>query len=694
MQDNEGNKIYYLLFFSLIICLYQYLGFVGHYGYDDLHYARLANDLLNGELDFSDHFSYRFPILLLTAASYKLLGISDFSSILPSVLVGLATLFTVFLTVRKEKDSVAFFSLVLTSLCFWFLAYSGKIMVDIYLAFSVMLALYSLHSVHIEKGSPSHMNALVFSFALFIGFNAKGTIVLLLLLLIAVFVIDILQRKHVVFWIWSCVFLLVFMSGFFLISWWITGDPGSRFEAIQKNSYIDMCRYDVQPVSAAVKRVAYEFLNLSISQYLFTSYIFITAWLFRYGFRNVMHINTTFSFFLFASVVLFLSSNFMTISPSSYNPMCLDPRHYLFLSPVSAIAAAFILSDFLEHKKGSWILVLVTMAICCISCFMNRNSFMFLYLPLLVLILAYLFVPSKPINRGFFAALFTAVLLIKPVEMILGAQKLQFRMQKQVLERHVFNDKSEKYVIGSDVQGRLGRYYNGYQKNSNVTFLNFHQFDPDTLDDKAKYLMLNWHLDNLSGLEKSDLPYYARRIPSDNELIYRNEELNISIYKLNSLVLPKESGDILLESINDFEGQPEDWIQQPSDRVNHTSHSGEFSMRLNEFSSTFQIVLDSIPMESYDKLLFKASVYAKFIEKPDCKFVLSLDSEEGNYLWEGKDVRKYLRAYGQWTELIFSHDIPVSSIKPNTTLKLYLWKTDDSEAYVDQFRIQILGLKD
>ncbi|MCK4989494.1 MAG: hypothetical protein KAS29_03375, partial [Bacteroidales bacterium] len=90
-----------LLIISCIVVLYHLFGYTGHFGYDDLHYAELASDLLKGSVNFEDHYAYRFPVVLATALSYLIFGISDFSSSLPALFITFSILLIVFSILRK-----------------------------------------------------------------------------------------------------------------------------------------------------------------------------------------------------------------------------------------------------------------------------------------------------------------------------------------------------------------------------------------------------------------------------------------------------------------------------------------------------------------------------------------------------------------------------------------------------------------
>ena len=84
-----------LLIYIIIVFLYHLFGYIGHFGFDDLHYAELAVDLLHGSVNFEDHYAYRFPVILFTFLSYLIFGISDFASSLPALAITITILIIV-----------------------------------------------------------------------------------------------------------------------------------------------------------------------------------------------------------------------------------------------------------------------------------------------------------------------------------------------------------------------------------------------------------------------------------------------------------------------------------------------------------------------------------------------------------------------------------------------------------------------
>jgi hypothetical protein len=134
-----------LLFFIGLIAAYHNWGYFGHFGYDDLHYAKLALHFTNGSLDYSDHYAFRTTIIALTALSYGLFGMSDFSSALPALAVSIAILALVYALLKEKGTLTLVAGLALTTLPKWFIFYADKLMPDIYVALGLLGALYAIH---------------------------------------------------------------------------------------------------------------------------------------------------------------------------------------------------------------------------------------------------------------------------------------------------------------------------------------------------------------------------------------------------------------------------------------------------------------------------------------------------------------------------------------------------------------------
>ncbi|MFT5595823.1 MAG: 4-amino-4-deoxy-L-arabinose transferase-like glycosyltransferase, partial [Flammeovirgaceae bacterium] len=154
--------------------------YTGHYGYDDMEYAKAAVDLLDGEPDFSNHFAHRLSITAPTAVAFALVGVNDTGAALPALLFSfLIAILLAALLWQKGPIALAI-GLSLAVLPQWFLFYTDKLMPDMAVAFFVFAAVAAYWFSITKPKKYTRGFAFAFSLSLLLGFLAKGTIVLAL----------------------------------------------------------------------------------------------------------------------------------------------------------------------------------------------------------------------------------------------------------------------------------------------------------------------------------------------------------------------------------------------------------------------------------------------------------------------------------------------------------------------------------
>jgi hypothetical protein len=692
MKKNQVAGYFILLAYIIIVILYHLYGYIGHFGYDDIHYAELASKLLDGSIDFEDHYAYRLPVILFTAICYALFGISDFSSSLPALLITIAILLIVFNILREKGLLEVIIGLTLTTFSNWFLFYSDKLMPDIYVALAILAAIAIIHHYK-YKSAKNHtaLYAVLLDFSLLFGFLAKGTIVLAIPLLLYLVIIDLIYKRDLKFWLFSLLGGMALLALYLIVIWIFTGDLFKRFDAIASNSYLNLCSYDQQSLRILLKRIFLGFFELSIYQGLATGFIFVIAILFQKKAKSYFRVDDSFSFFLISAIILFLSSSFMTISPSSYAPMCLDPRHYLFLVPVAAIPASAIIADFVEHKKAAIQIILALFCVTILSFFLRGDTGWKLYLPLTTLFLIYFFIQKKRSYQRLFLVLFSAILLLLPLHMVSYAQKVKYRKQKEILVQQLIENSRDCVIITNDVQKRLLHYYSAFNKNESHSFKNFNDFDADTAIGGRKLLLLNWYTEYLSGLEMNDLPYYAQNISAANTAIFESQDPAISIYELKELTPSALRETALLSTFNDFERVVPFWSWKEKDISNKIIFEGSASNRISRFSSTFEYPLDSLISPQAIRLKIQTSLYCYAEDKTTTKIIVSLENSEGVYFWKALEINKYLKAYSNWWPVTFDVSIEKDDFRKGSSLKVYVLEDDRPFVYIDNFSIQILS---
>ena len=97
--------------------------------------------------------------------------------------------------------------------------------------------------------------------ALLFGFLSKGTIVLIIPVLVYYIILDVVFKRDLKFWRYFLISGSVILVFYFFIIWLLTGDFIKRFEAIINNSYVNLCSYDKQPFGILLERISFGFFE-------------------------------------------------------------------------------------------------------------------------------------------------------------------------------------------------------------------------------------------------------------------------------------------------------------------------------------------------------------------------------------------------------------------------------------------------
>ena len=151
---------------------------------------------------------------------------------------------------------------------------------------------------------------------------------------------------------------------------------------------------------------------------------------------------------------------------------------------------------------------------------------------------------------------------------------------------------------------------------------------------------------------------------------------------------------IVLSSINTFEKlENPGWNKLSETQITDKAYQGSKShiLKANSFSSTFSYTLDSLEFEDL-KIMADG-----WVKSPEYKYsnkislVLSIDDKNGNVIWKGLSVDGQLIDKNQWNNIF--NFIDYNHIKPNCTLKAYLWNKSDKDMYIDNFKVLIMNNK-
>ncbi len=687
-MPKQSIKYLALTAFVGILILHHFFAYLGHFGYDDMHYARLAHDLTNAVFNPEDHFSYRLTLVGLTSLSYRLFGVNDFASSLPSLLVSALSLLLVFIILRKEKPAILVIGLALVGLNFWTLFYSDKLMPDPLVAFSVLLAIFLIFEFKFRKTNiPTIVYAFATALAVFLGFNAKGTIVLIVPLLAYFIIVDLLKKRDMKFWGLFVGFSVILLGSYFAFWQFYSGNALARLSAITQNSYLNLCSYSEQPFLFTLKRIGYGLVLLSVSHSLIVPFIFLLASPGMTFKKETFLLNDERSFFIGSAIVLFLSSNFMSISVSSYSPMCLDPRHYLFMIPIAGVAGVKVLRTELSKRNFQLRFVGLSVLIFGIAVINNYDTAWTLYLPLVVVSSVLLILKGHASQTLVFTFLLIAALLINPAKMARYARKVNFTKQEQIVRQEVLSRQDSCLVITDQVQKNVAAYLSGFDPSSPCKFYTYDEFQSDDYrQDIPVFLLKNWYTNYLSNMAEHELPYFAK-MTKNQQLIFEDRDLNIQIFQLTDFRRPEK----LFQSKNNFESEIQGW--STVERSTKEVYTGSYSASVEEYSSTFSISLSRFDLDQTDQLLVNASFRMNLMDAADPQLIVTIEKDDKKEFWKGLPGKKQIKSYGNWLPVSVNQIIDMEDISSDATLILYLWNKEKAELYLDDFNVELSVIK-
>lgn len=682
----KAKPVYALLLAVVVVVCYRLLGYTGHFGYDDMQYAEIAAGMLRGDVDYDDHFSFRTTVTGATTLSYKLFGINDIASSLPAMAMTMLALFAVYWVLRKRGFWPTAIGLALVVTSHWFLFYSNKLMPDVYVAAFSMMAACIYYHYRYRSERHAGWQAAAFAMALLLGFASKGTVVLLLPWLLYLFLTDCLRRKQPKFWLYAIGFGAVFLAVYFACTKALTGDFLYRFKSIAQNSYLNRCSYDEQPLGVLMKRLFFDFFDMTINSGMAVPLAFVATSFVSRRWRRMFALPDAESYFAVSALVLLLSGNFMTISATSYVPMCIDPRHYLFLIPIAATAAALFLAAGKPTRRQAGMVALLFVFFTVYSFFGNREFSLSVYLPITVASIASAALWNTRIPRWCMACALLAAMLICPIRQM-ADRSYEYNERRDALIDNVVNNRNLRLVVSDPVCTRLMRYYNGFDANGRYA-------DFDKVDEKAAVggegsigLVINHHTMVLSGLSVDALPDYAKDAAKRQTPVF--DGYGTRVYAVDSLGLTVPDYDTLYSTVNTFDGDIPPFWHGDNNATGETSHSGSRSHKVDRYSATFTYPMDSLRGRGYDTVFVMVAAKCNCFGQTDCQLVVSVEDAGNNYSWNSSEIDGAVRAYSHWFPFGFKQELHLGELPSGTVMSVYFYKKGHAKVFIDDFGVAI-----
>lgn len=504
-----------------------------------------------------------------------------------------------------------------------------------------------------------------------------------------IFVADAIARSNKKFWIYSIACGALCLLTYFICIKSTTGEVLYRFKSIAQNSYLNTCSYDQEPLGILLKRLFVDFFGMSVDSVIILPFLFVFPCFVSKNVRTMFKMSTPFDFFAVTSLILFLSCNFMTISATSYVPMCIDARHYLFLSPIVAIAATFVIDKGMAKKQLSVFAVLMAIATA-YSFFEAKkdNVKVYLLIGVLYVVLAF-FAERSGSRKWWMPLLFVASMFIYPVKSTIGAMNYEYSERRDLLIEKVVTSKSP-IVVSDMVATRMMRYYSGFS--SKKQFLSFEEFESMQQRNVPYTLVINYHTLCLDGMSYSDLPYFASRVFASE--VPDIDKYGVKIYELDSVTCFIQQYDTLFTTVNDFEMPDKKYWNNNAEISQETSNSGISSNRVKMYSATFEYPIDSLDCIDGDTICVRVSAECNKYADTDCSVVFSVENQVSNFSWNSSEVKGDFRAYSHWFNFSHDQELSLSRVPSDAVIKVYFYKSDKSKFFIDDFSVSICSKVD
>lgn len=555
-----------------------------------------------------------------------------------------------------------------------------------------------------RKGDKTQiLSGVAFALSLLGAFLSKETVILAVPLLAWWAVRDLVTRRRLRFW--SAVILpgILLLAGYFLLTDFLTGDPAARWKALLDNRYVSFCDYASQPLRELLARISSGLVTELTHQGMMAGVILSLPALFLLRKHQE---SPALRFFSSTALILLLSANFMTITPLAYNPMCPDPRHYLFLIPVFAISGALSLEAF-HHNRPYWILTLAFSLLAALLILPVKSISLYeQILPLAglaLLLLLFLTITGKSRDRStggekisrralpLAILLLIAILAVKPLRYAEYARQVDYAGQKEFVMKHILKGNFVR-VITDDVQKRLIRYYQGFRE-THPEPLNWEEATllPDN-DTTRTALLINGHTAFLSGERPGRNPWFATHPEQMAVKIAENEKPLMTLYSAPRWHNPR----IVASFRHDYEKEEFPWNGGrviTAEAEGAPAYGGNHYDHPEEFSATFRIPVDSLDISAGEILLVTCRLQLFTRDRTEASVVVSAPGKEGKELWQGFSLFPQVRAFNVWSPVTVHALLETGEMAPEAELAVYLWNLKRDDIYIDDWEVILAAIQ-
>lgn len=509
LKETLVSNYLILLFAIAVYAIHFYFFHAGYFGYDDIEYCRIATSWIKGDFTHDSLYNFRYGAIIPLYFSYLIFGISDFANFIAYFISFIFILFISLLALNKFSIQERWAAALFLIFAPMHLMYVEKPMPDIIVELAFFVSFLSYYHLRFSS-APFKFTYLFWSLGIIIAFLSKESILIFYPYFLFFFIADFIQKKNKKFWLKSTMVLAVFGVLYLIFNQVVTGHFLSRVHKIFEGQYFSPCSYDLLPSSALLNRILYElFYELCRNLFLIPlAFVFLL-------FKNT---DKRFRFIAFSFLSLLLLSNFMTISYTSYAPLCTDIRHYMFLLPVGALLMAHGVQKISHTNFYTAIPTLILLiGMFLLSLYKQYENTWFFYIPLLIALGIAFY------NKQIMLLLLTIAFVSVYIQNALYSNKIGYKSQKALNSYLIHVVSGKKYIITDRVNADYGMLQCKFDTTT-TRFIEFKNYKPtDMRVAVPQYIILNGMTLYLSAVSWEILPDFARTAQEKLPLVFSNE---------------------------------------------------------------------------------------------------------------------------------------------------------------------------
>jgi|GEM_PF-4954283 len=508
------NKKRYLYLLYAVIGIFILVKFrfmyYGMSGFDDCYYSRYAADMIAGKFQMtSDVFSHRIvPALILVPGCY-ILGINDFSTALPAMIISfllIASLCGIAFQYYGLRGS--YYAALFYVSYSGFMYYSDKSLADIPLLACFFGWVYSYYMLRDNLWSAGK-SAIIGAASVLMGWFTKEVIVMILPLVCYWMLRDLYRRSNYSYWLLLLGFCSCGGIAYILYMHCAHNDVGMRFDALAANFTKNPCLYYNQPISMLLRRLGYEYVQAFMnSQFAIVFTTVILYFLYYLYARPILSDQKR--YWLISFIILTLTGNFFPASLSANSPLCADTRHFLFIVPAGILSFLPLWIGFIDQPKNNLMVPFSIILLCGYFYFFDYHMFWGWLFPLTVVVML-------PIVRNSFYNTYllpVALMLISmylPIKTYIEQSKYGYKKQRGYHDRFIKEARAGIY-IANEAELNLLKYFSSYQIPDHIKIILFNEVEKYTFAAQdSVYVIANGYAAFLCGQSWETMPELARK---------------------------------------------------------------------------------------------------------------------------------------------------------------------------------------